>query len=193
MRARSRTHCTADLCVTAGYTTSSSSSSSSSSHHLLLLVPGPSGPLWRGLSALPSRVPQERRAEEPERSSRVSQSRRRWTHLCALIKYYARLTECRVPGSDAILAYKISFDRERTPFILCRIFISLSIHSFYTDYLCIFVTIVLIPTFSFYKVLYIYIILCNMQYYLSPLYFLFIIVLLSIFNYIHLYNINTII
>lgn len=37
-----------------------------------------------------------RRGERRSRSDRrVSQSRRRWTRLCALIKYYARLTECR--------------------------------------------------------------------------------------------------
>jgi hypothetical protein len=54
---------------------------------------GPSGPPRRGLSVLPSRV-SGRKGEERRGGRRVSQSRRRWTRSCALIKYYVRLTEC---------------------------------------------------------------------------------------------------
>jgi len=77
----------------------------------LLASLGPSGPPRRGLSVLPSRVPRERAGEERRADRRVSQSRRRWTRSCALIKYYVRLTECRARKRRRSSSVCPSFDR----------------------------------------------------------------------------------
>lgn len=91
-RAYSRTHRAADLCVTAGYTSSTPLSFSP----IIFYFSFRALPALRGAACPPSLLVSRRRGEQRSRSDRrASQSRRRWTRLCALIKYYARLTECR--------------------------------------------------------------------------------------------------
>jgi len=53
----------------------------------------------------------ERVREERRVDRRVSQSRRRWTRSCALIKYYVRLTECRARKRRRSPCICPSFDR----------------------------------------------------------------------------------